>query len=286
LDPRMQTGSTKNMIEWLGLGGEPSFPRVVVEEMQKMRPRAKHHRFKVPPQDSERECICVSVKHLGAYATADEAVEFLALAYKGIFREFAKFIRLWPGGRLRLRLLPLCGGKTSGKFEMSIARMTLQAICIGFLRLHSDDSQTIQKAEKIELCIYEEHEHKDYQAPLDEAMASRLPLPGKRFRADDPSATAAPAPAVVCMRIGCGKPTWNGLPNQYCGLPCKQQDEASRPPAAGLPGGAQCQNFHLCGRPAALGFPTCCRTCLATGGQQHGPMCEQVFQAARGGPPA
>lgn len=170
-------------------------------------------------------------------------------------------------------------------------------------------------------------------------MANRLPLPGTKFRADEPTATATSAPAAVCNRIGCGKPTWNGLPNQYCGVPCKQQDEASLPPA-GLPAGPNmckagcgeptwdgqpdgfcssackqsvqtpvassgprypncsvCQRPNgnpqqafcslickeksggggprclKCGRLPAEGFDTCCQSCVASNGAQHGPQC-------------
>ena len=39
-----------------------------------------------------------------------------------------------------------------------------------------------------------------------------------------------------------------------------------------------CENG--CGRPAAEGFPTCCRTCGWSGGQSHGPICNERREAA------
>jgi len=33
-----------------------------------------------------------------------------------------------------------------------------------------------------------------------------------------------------------------------------------------------------CGRKAAEGFPTCCRTCAATGGLEHGPACNEAYK--------
>uniref|UniRef100_A0A7S4VKG7 WWE domain-containing protein n=1 Tax=Alexandrium monilatum TaxID=311494 RepID=A0A7S4VKG7_9DINO len=37
--------------------------------------------------------------------------------------------------------------------------------------------------------------------------------------------TTPAAPAVpICLRAGCGKPTWNGEPNQHCGRTCRDMD--------------------------------------------------------------
>ena len=33
-----------------------------------------------------------------------------------------------------------------------------------------------------------------------------------------------------------------------------------------------------CGRPSAKGYDTCCRTCIQTDGQQHGPQCERRWE--------
>ena len=33
-----------------------------------------------------------------------------------------------------------------------------------------------------------------------------------------------------------------------------------------------------CGRPSAEGYDTCCRTCIQTDGQQHGPQCERRWE--------
>ena len=45
---------------------------------------------------------------------------------------------------------------------------------------------------------------------------------------------------------------------------------------------AQLRCIKGCGRAAALGYNTCCRTCQwSGGGGQHGPKCEEAFQKAQ-----
>lgn len=47
------------------------------------------------------------------------------------------------------------------------------------------------------------------------------------------AATGAPATAApVCLKPGCGKPTWNGLPNEYCGKACRDQMAPPKPKPA------------------------------------------------------
>jgi len=58
------------------------------------------------------------------------------------------------------------------------------------------------------------------------------------------------------MRPGCGKPSWNGDPNEFCGKTCKVQ-------AGGGAGGAPCPGG--CGKPSWNGLPNeyCSRACRA-----------------------
>ena len=59
--------------------------------------------------------------------------------------------------------------------------------------------------------------------------------------------------------------------------------KANNPAEAGVPL-ARLLCRMGCGRPAAAGFPTCCRTCKwSEGGGQHGPFCEQAFKNAQHG---
>ena len=37
-----------------------------------------------------------------------------------------------------------------------------------------------------------------------------------------------------------------------------------------------CECAHGCNRPAAHGFDSCCRTCISSGGKQHGPNCVRL----------
>merc|ERR1711920_706262 len=34
----------------------------------------------------------------------------------------------------------------------------------------------------------------------------------------------------LCARAGCGKPSWSGTPGDYCGMECKEDDEAEQHP--------------------------------------------------------
>merc|ERR1712070_342829 len=106
-------------------------------------------------------------------------------------------MRTWPGGRLTLRLLPLCGGRTAGKFADDIPTMTAQAICLGFLRLSEDDVLFLEKASKIELCIFDAKDHPKYEEPCELVMKQQLPLPGAEDGSVGPDPLTAPAPDAM-----------------------------------------------------------------------------------------
>lgn len=43
---------------------------------------------------------------------------------------------------------------------------------------------------------------------------------------------APPPPPPVCLQAGCGKPTWNGRPNEFCSKQCRAKALAPAPPDA------------------------------------------------------
>jgi len=79
----------------------------------------------------------------------------------------------------------------------------------------------------------------------------------------------------LCLKPGCGKPTWNGASNEYCSRKCRGEDQASILAAAG--GGAATgyvqQYLCLkpgCGKPTWNGAPNeycskACRPAVRTG---------------------
>jgi len=76
-----------------------------------------------------------------------------------------------------------------------------------------------------------------------------------------PTDSSAPG-AATCLRPGCGKPTWNGTPGEYCSHSCK----GATGKAAGSPtvsGKAAMCNRPGCGKPSWNGQPSefCSKTC-------------------------
>lgn len=68
----------------------------------------------------------------------------------------------------------------------------------------------------------------------DDAWRATVTAAGKAL-ANHLGATASPA---SCLRHGCGKPSWNGQPNEYCGRSCKAGGSApsqAPAPAAAVP---------------------------------------------------
>lgn len=226
LAPRLQVAGTKSIINWIGLENEPSFPRGVLDAMQQSRPRAKFHKFSADQSEEGRLCICVSLQHLDLYTTAEDALTFLVQAYKAVFEEFGNFLRSGPRGRVRLRLLPFCGGQTAGKFTQAIPTLTAQAICIAFLHLADDDSALVQRAERIDLCIYEEDEYEQFRAAFALAESSSLPLPSVQLIKFTQS-NSTPQRHPVCQRATCGKATWNGERDEWCSTTCKALAETT-----------------------------------------------------------
>lgn len=41
--------------------------------------------------------------------------------------------------------------------------------------------------------------------------------------------SAAPTRTYTCSKPGCGKPTWNGMPNEYCSRTCRTEHQQSQP---------------------------------------------------------
>ena len=59
--------------------------------------------------------------------------------------------------------------------------------------------------------------------------------------------------------------------------PAAQRQQRSRSPRTrGVDTRGLCNNG--CGRPAAMGYVACCRTCTQTSGRSHGPRCNAAFQ--------
>mmetsp|Transcript_67820 Transcript_67820/g.201817 ORF Transcript_67820/g.201817 Transcript_67820/m.201817 type:complete len:292 (+) Transcript_67820:63-938(+) len=93
----------------------------------------------------------------------------------------------------------------------------------------------------------------------------------------------APAPSPICVRPGCGKPTWNGNPNEYCGRTCKNEGDGSTPdPGSPVGQSRSTGSSHSCvkagcGKPTWNGQPNeyCSNFCRTTDGQ--GSKTQQVF---------
>ena len=59
--------------------------------------------------------------------------------------------------------------------------------------------------------------------------------------------------------------------------PAAQHQQRSRSPRTrGVDTRGLCNNG--CGRPAAMGYVACCRTCTQSSGRSHGPRCNAAFQ--------
>mmetsp|Transcript_128560 Transcript_128560/g.357896 ORF Transcript_128560/g.357896 Transcript_128560/m.357896 type:complete len:343 (-) Transcript_128560:167-1195(-) len=111
-------------------------------------------------------------------------------------------------------------------------------------------------------------------SPLPPASASLIPLLGSPVPLDGspPMPQHAADPAImallqqggaagnICIRPGCGKPSFNGRPGEYCSRTCRDAGVA--------PGGALCVRLG-CGKPSWNGLTNefCGRTCR----QQNGP---------------
>merc|ERR1712113_894159 len=88
-----------------------------------------------------------------------------------------------------------------------------------------------------------------------------------------PAHTATTRPAVSaagstmlpqCQRPGCGKPTWNGQPNEFCSRSCKVSSPASSPATSIA---AQLCKRPGCGKTSWNGKANefCSRSCKAAG---------------------
>lgn len=68
--------------------------------------------------------------------------------------------------------------------------------------------------------------------PKSGAGVRRGSSPSPPRTASPPAAKAAPPDVTaICVRDGCGKPTWNGHPNEYCGRSCSRAASPPEPKA-------------------------------------------------------
>ena len=113
-------------------------------------------------------------------------------------------------------------------------------------------------------------------------------------RAENVVRVQAPAQTSQCTTTRCVRQSWNGQPNQPCcskcvqkggrehGANCQHRWDAQVPAVAAPPvvAGANVLQAPKCGsgcfRFAAAGFAACWRPCVASGGSQHGPRCEET----------
>ena len=82
--------------------------------------------------------------------------------------------------------------------------------------------------------------------------------------------------------VGCGEACHAGAaatqerPRRSDAGPAKAQPRGSSRGPAQRAQTTRCKRG--CGRPSAEGYDTCCRTCIQTDGQQHGPQCERRWE--------
>lgn len=150
--------------------GDAMFPLKVVSAIQ-VELQAKLHTY------GEKQVIHAVGPDLREvqYDSADEekAVEALTQAYANSLREFA------ASGLGRLRLLPLSGGKFSGRFAPEMPGMTVGALGAAFVQLDERQRSSVLAATSIELCIYKESEFSAYATALmrvQKALAAFLPV--------------------------------------------------------------------------------------------------------------
>ena len=100
-------------------------------------------------------------------AKREEVVEALAQAYANVLLEFNQ------SGLWFLRLQPISSGTFSGPFQIVLLALTAEAIHAAYRRLPPRIQATLQTT-SIELCIYDESEHKCYIDAF-EVLANETP---------------------------------------------------------------------------------------------------------------
>merc|ERR1712079_832407 len=159
--------------------------------------QAKHHIYNVRGQQQVHVIHCVGLDfNHPRYQVANiemMAHSDLTALYINVFREFA------ASGCSKLRLLPVSATIFAGRLKADMPGLTAKALVTAYS--YTDDStKQYLKHTNLELCIYSDDEFKSY----DEAAK------------------------CLCALTGCGKPSWNYQPGDFCSAAHKEQFRKSK----------------------------------------------------------
>ena len=93
------------------------------------------------------------------------AIKQLAIGYSNVFREF------FASGLPHLRILPISGSIFAGDFKYDMPTITAAAMAHGFDLGDFETQQYLLKKSSVDLCIFDEAEHRSYETALSAAAA-------------------------------------------------------------------------------------------------------------------
>ena len=168
--------------KWLGIEKWRSFPTQVIYKI-KAETLARLHAYTCKGYENYGPISVIHVASPDLRTRPDtkheEVVGALAQAYANVLSQFNH------SGLRRLRLLPISSGTFSGRFQTELPALTAEAIHAAYRSLPLTVQATLETT-SIELCIYDEFEHRCYVNAF-EMLANKMP----ERHADDAKTTHA-----------------------------------------------------------------------------------------------
>ena len=175
-------GASGAIYKWLGIQKWKSFPTQVKYKI-KAETLARLHAYTCKGYENYGPISMIHVASPDFRTRPDtkheEAVGALAQAYANVLSEFNH------SGLRRLRLLPISSGTFSGRFQTELPALTAEVIQAAYRSLPLTVQATLETT-SIELCIYDEFEHRCYVNAF-EMLATKM----SERHADDAKITDA-----------------------------------------------------------------------------------------------